>query len=161
MTELFRKILVGLDGSELSWRALRRAVGIARVHGSEVWAVSVEELPRVPADIGEVKEEEARQDALFTRLHGEAREFAEERGVRLRSTIAKGSSGHAIEQLARESAVDLIVIGHRGSQPWHRLAGSTADYLIDHAPCAVLVERPRKEDEYDLARLLGELDDPA
>lgn len=79
--------------------------------------------------------------------------------MRLRCAIAKGSPGHVIDQFARESAVDLIVIGHRGSRPWHRLAGSTADYLIDHAPCTVLVERPHVEDQYDLSRLLGQLDE--
>lgn len=161
MPEVFRKILVGLDGSELSWRALRRALAIARLHGSEVWAASVEELPRIPADIGEVREEESRQEATFVHLHGEARELAEQHGLHLHCVIAKGSPGHVLDQLARESAVDLIAVGHRAARPWHRFAGSTADFLIDHASCAVLVERPRAEDEYDIAHLLGNLEDDA
>jgi hypothetical protein len=39
-----------------------------------------------------------------------------------------------------------IVIGHRGhAGSRHRLAGSTAERLVDHAPCDVPVERPRGE----------------
>jgi len=161
MPEAFRKILVGLDGSELSWRGLRRALAIAQAQGSEVWAVSVEELPRIPGDVGEVQEEQRRQGAAFARLQGEATELAEQHGVRLHCQIATGSAGHVLDELARESAVGLIVVGHRGAQPWHRLAGSTADYLIDHASCSVLVERPHVEDDYDIARLLGKVDDGA
>lgn len=55
---MFRKILVGLDGSETSWCAFRRALALAHEHGSELWALSVEDhLPRFPATIDEVVEE--------------------------------------------------------------------------------------------------------
>ena len=155
----FRKILVGLDGSKLSWRALRRAIAIAKTDRSELWVLSIEELPRLPADAGEVQDEEIRQGEAFERIQGEARELAESERVPLHCMIGKGSAGQRLVDYARESAVDLIVLGHRGKLPWHRLVGSTADYVVDHAPCAVLIERPRFEDEHDLARLLDERDD--
>lgn len=153
----FRKILVGLDGSPLSWRALRRALDIARQEHSQVWAVSVEELPRIPADVGEVQDEEIRQGEIFGRIHGEARELADAEHVTLQCVIAKGSPGHLLVEYAAESAVDLIVIGHRGARPWHRLLGSTAEHVIDHAPCAVLIERPRFEDRFEIGHLIEEI----
>lgn len=152
----FRKILVGLDGSKLSWRALRRALAIAATDRSEVWAISIEELPKLPGDAGEVADEDIRQSEIFERIQGEARELAESLHIRLHCAIGKGTPGQRIVEYARESAVDLIVLGHRGQLPWHRLVGSTADYVVDHASCAVLIERPRYEDEHDLARLLDE-----
>lgn len=149
-------MLVGLDGSKLSWRALR---SIAATDHSEIWAVSVEELPKIPGDAGEVAGEDIRQGQVLGRIQGEARELAEGQRLRLHCVIAKGSAGQCIVEYARESAVDLIVIGHRGALPWHRLAGSTADFVVDPAPCAVLVERPQFEDDYDRARLLGQTDE--
>ena len=154
---LFRKILVGLDGSPLSWRALRRALAIAKQEHSQVWALSVEELPRIPADVGEVQDEEIRQGEIFGRIHAQARELADAERVPLHCIVVKGSPGHLLVEHAAESAVDLIVIGHRGALPWHRLLGSTAEHVIDHAPCAVLIERPRFEDRYEIGHLIEEI----
>lgn len=142
---MFRKILVGLDGSETSWHAFRRALALARQHGSELWVLSVEDhLPHFAGTVDEVQDEEERENAYFQRVQQEARELAEREGIVLhcRTTV-----GHAAERLlayAQEGGFDLVVVGHRGhASPWHRLAGSTADRLVDHAPCSVLVERPR------------------
>jgi nucleotide-binding universal stress UspA family protein len=140
---MFRKVLVGLDGSESSWHAFRRALTIAVEHGSELWALSVEDhLPHFPGTVGEVLDEEDRENAYFARIQSEARELAEERGVVLHCRTALGPAAARLMEFAREGGFDLIVVGHRGhANPWHRLTGSTADQLVDHAPCDVLVER--------------------
>jgi len=142
---MFRKVLVGLDGSETSWHAFRRALAVAREHGSELWVLSVEDhLPRFPGTIDEVQDEEEWENAHFSRIQEEARELAEEHGVVLHTRIVPGRAADRLEQFALAGAFDLIVVGHRGhASPWHRLVGSTADRLVDHAPCCVLVERTR------------------
>lgn len=141
---MFRKVLVGLDGSETSWQAFRRALAIACEQGSELWVLSAEEhLPHFPATIDEVQDEEERENAYFARVQGEARELAEARGVALHARTVPGRAAERIMELARSGGFDLIVVGHRGhTSPWHRLAGSTADRLVEQAPCDVLVERP-------------------
>ena len=75
---MFSKILVGFDGSEGSWNALRAAFALVRgTSGAEIVAVSVEErLPRLPEVIDELSEEKERQNALLEGLHLEAREAA-------------------------------------------------------------------------------------
>ena len=141
---MFRKILVGLEGSEASWCAFRRALALSREYGGELWALSVEEhLPRYAATIDEVQEEQEYENDYFARVQGEARELAEEQGVRLHSRTVAGHAALRIIEMAESGGFDLIVVGHRGHlNPWHRLAGSTADRVVDQAPCSVLVEHP-------------------
>ena len=141
---MFSKILVGFDGSEGSWNALRAAFALVRgTSGAEIVAVSVEErLPRLPEVIDELSEEKERQNALLEGLHLEAREAAREAGVRLNCTTVLGHGAQAIAKLATEGSFDLVVIGHSGhSGVWGMFLGSTADKVVRHAPCSVLVVR--------------------
>src|SRR3989304_5213151 len=120
---MFRKILGGFDGSEGSWSALRAAFALSQgASGAEIWAVSVEErLPRLPEVIDELSEEKDRQNAAFAGLHKDAQ---------------------AIARLAAEGSFDLVVIGHSGhSGVWGMFLGSTADKVVRHASCSVLVVR--------------------
>jgi len=51
---MYQKILVALDGSEASRKALRAALALARAHGAGLHAVGVEEhLPHYAATVGE------------------------------------------------------------------------------------------------------------
>lgn len=144
---MYRKILVGLDGSETSWHAFRRALALAREFDAELWVLSVEEhLPRFAATIDEVEEEREMEQLYFMRVQDQARALAAEQGVTFHSQIVPGHAAERLIDFARTGGFDLIVVGHRGhASPWHRLAGSTADRLVDHAPCDLLIERPRAE----------------
>src|SRR4030067_1832029 len=94
---MFRKILVGFDGSEGSWSALGAAFALSRgASGAEILAVSVEErLPRLPEVIDELSEEKDRQNAVFAGLHKEAQDAAGAAGVRLECATVVG---HAEER---------------------------------------------------------------
>jgi len=141
---MFRKVLVGFDGSEGSWNALRAAFTLARdTSGAEIVAVSVEErLPRMPEVIDELAEEKDRLNALFEGLQKEAQDAASAAGVRLKCTTVAGHAAQAITRLAKEGGFDLVVIGHSGhSGVWGMFLGSTADKVVRHAPCSVLVVR--------------------
>ena len=68
---MFRKILVGLEGSEASWCAFRRALALSREHRGELWVLSVEEhLPRYAATVGEVQDAQEHEQAYFGRIQG-------------------------------------------------------------------------------------------
>ena len=141
---MFSRILVGFDGSEGSWNALRAAFALSRgVSGAEIVAVSVEErLPRLPEVIDELSEEKDRQNSVFQRLHKEAQDAASAAGVRLECTTVVGHAAQAITRLAKDGGFDLVVIGHSGhSGVWGMFLGSTADKVVRHAPCSVLVVR--------------------
>jgi len=112
---MFRKLLVGLNGSETSWQAFRRALALAAEQGGELWAISVEEhLPHFPATVGELEDKEERENASFTRIQGQAQELAEERNVCLYCRTVPGSAAERIVAFARQGGFDLIVVGHRG-----------------------------------------------
>lgn len=90
---MFRKILVGLDGSQGSWRAFRAGLALAQEQRAALWVLSVEDrLPHFAATVGEMEEEKAFANHYYGRLQEEARGAASQVGVRrmsLRDTRPK------------------------------------------------------------------------
>jgi len=141
---MFRKIMVGLDGSDGSWHALRAALALSRLEpDAEIWVVSVEEnLPHMPELIDELVEEKERANATVDKLHQRAAEIAGEAGIEVRRHRITGHPAQGLVRFAEEGHFDLIVIGHSGvSGVWGRFLGGTADKVVRHAPCDVLVVR--------------------
>lgn len=59
--------------------------------------------------------------------------------------LETGSTKHEILRVAEEQGVDLIVIGSHGRHGLGRLLGSTANGVLQGAPCDVLAVRIRAE----------------
>lgn len=138
----FRKILVGLDGSEGSWRALDRALQEAKLHKAELWALTVHELPRFSATVSEVEEEKVQAESFTASIQREALLTARDMNVALHLDVVEGHPSQMLVSYAKEGGFDLIVIGHSGhSGLWGNLLGSTTDKVVDHAHCSVLVVR--------------------
>ena len=140
---LYTKILVPFDGSPGSWKALRKAILLAREHGAETVALSAEaHLPHYPATVGEVQEEKEQENAYFAKEQAKAITVASEQGVDLKTEIVPGHAAQTILHYAQAGGFDLIVIGHSGhSGVWGVLLGSTTKRVVDHATCDVLVVR--------------------
>jgi nucleotide-binding universal stress UspA family protein len=139
---MFRKLLVGLDGSENARKALTVAVGLAGSCEADVTIVSVEELPRYPATVGEVDEVKEALDEQFQGTMREALRLAAEAEVSLAPEIRVGHPAKQILEAARELEVDLIVPGAGGHNLIRDfLLGTTTDRLSHHAACSVLVVR--------------------
>jgi nucleotide-binding universal stress UspA family protein len=131
------RILVAVDFSKSSHEAVRYAAALARDYGSSLSLLHVEESgwmgpPLTPAE----------EQQLLARMAATAREeLAEDRP--LTPLIMRGKPFHQIVEAARESNADLVVVGTRGLTGLkHALLGSTAERVIQHAPCPVLVVRP-------------------
>jgi nucleotide-binding universal stress UspA family protein len=134
------KLLVGLDGSEGSLKALEQAVILAKLSGAELHTISVEEVPRYPGTIGEVEEEKEVADKKFAALIVKAKKMAEEHGVKLRAHVAGGHAVQRIVEFVKEKEFDLLVVGFMGhSALFERVMGGTCQTLVRLAPCAVLV----------------------
>ena len=140
---MYRKILVALDGSEASKRALRVAIELARALGATLHALGVEErLPHSAATLGEVQEAKAEANAFFQEVMAAARATAAEYGVLLTPEVRAGNAAQQIVNVARQGGFDLVVIGAKGHGFLeHFLLGATADRVVDYAPCSVLVVR--------------------
>ena len=140
---MFARILVGFDGSEGSRKALQIALDLAKFGPSEVWAVAVlEHLPRYAASIGEVEEVRTQGREYLREVLAGAQALAAEQNLPLQVDIVAGQPADALSRHAAARGFDLIVVGHSGhSGVWGTFLGSTADKLVRHAPCSVLVVR--------------------
>ena len=139
---MYRRIIVGLDGSEGSWRALDVAMALTRWSKSELFLLSVEELPRYPAAVDEIEGEERAVRRFFNKIQREAAARVTSTGLAVHREIRAGHPGQALPGYVQEIGADLVVIGHTGrSGIWGRVLGTTADKIVDHAPCSVLVVR--------------------
>jgi nucleotide-binding universal stress UspA family protein len=138
---MFQKILVGLDGSEGSKKALVAAIGIAKNFGAEIQTISIKERPtHHPATVGEVMEASDETNKFFAHVTEEAKSQAENRGVPLRCEIRSGHEVQGIIEFARHGQFDLLVIGFMGhSRVFDRIWGGTSQNLTKLSPCSVLV----------------------
>lgn len=140
---MFKKILLAYDGSEGANQALILGVELAKLHGAELWALSVQEkLPRFSATIDEVQEEKEFANRHYGGLLADAGRQAKEAGVELHTLLRPGHPAKTIVEVAREGAFDLVIVGHTGvSEVWARFLGTTAEKVSRHAPCSVLIVR--------------------
>jgi nucleotide-binding universal stress UspA family protein len=140
---MLRRILVGLDGSQAAQHALTRALELARLARATVHLLSVPERLRAYVGTAEEIEQEAEYHAAhFTQLQERARDQAQAMGVQVEAEIAPGQAAELLVCRAREGRFDLLVVGHtEHSRLHHLLLGSTAQRVVKHAHCPVLVVR--------------------
>ena len=132
-----RKILFPTDFSHTSDAALGLATSLARDSGATLLVVHVEEPPMAYGG-GELYYgiPEPRTEDLQRMLAKVAPTDAE---VPCEHRLITGEPATAIPRLAKEEAVDLIVMGTHGRSGLSRLLmGSVAEAVVRRAPCPVL-----------------------
>jgi nucleotide-binding universal stress UspA family protein len=142
-----RRILVPVDFSDSSSRALRHAAKRAAESGGSLIIVHV-----VPADYGwlGIGREELRDldRSLQRQAADRLRAFADENvgdDVAADLEVRVGQPAEEILAAARESQCDSIMLSTRGLTGLDRyLIGSVADRVARLAPCAVVLLRPGK-----------------
>jgi nucleotide-binding universal stress UspA family protein len=140
---MYKKILLAYDGSEGANKALNAGINLAKIHGAELVALSVQEgLPKFAGTIDEVREEKEFADQQYGKLLGSARTQAKEAGVELKTIMRPGHPAKTIVEVAKEGKFDLVLVGHTGlSGVWAAFLGTTAEKVSRHAPCSVLIVR--------------------
>lgn len=137
---MFRRILVGYDGSEPAKKALIAALELAQAFRGEVLALAVVRPPEF-AELGIELEgvlEEAK-GPLAEAFRFAQREAAR-RGVVLRTRSQVGHPAETLVRVAEEEGFDLIVLGRRGLTPIQRwMLGSVSERVLRYAPSAVMV----------------------
>ncbi len=142
-----QRILVPLDGSTLSERALPVAESLANQYQAEIMLLRVLDLPmptRVPAHPESLWIQEALQEnhREIERYLASQRTALESRGIDIRVVVANAAPAEDILFVAESEAVDLIVMsshGQGGSIRWG--SGSVADKVMQQSPCPVLLIR--------------------
>jgi nucleotide-binding universal stress UspA family protein len=149
-----RSILLPTDFSECGNYALSYAASLARTFGASILCVHVIE-PVVPtvgySGISEPLPMADIADQLEDSAERELPKFAECEecsGLAVEELIVHGEAASEIVRVAKERSVDLIVVSSHGRTGLGRiLFGSTAEAIVRHAPCPVLVVKPAKEEE--------------
>lgn len=137
---VYRRIVVPLVGGE-SETSVALAAELASEQGASIIAVVVIELPaELPLEAHMLEEE-----VQARRLIEEARAIAGSYGVRVRGRVIRARrSGQAIVAEIEAQEADLVVLRTTPGRPT-RLFGNTAEYVLKHASCRVLVDAPSSQ----------------
>jgi nucleotide-binding universal stress UspA family protein len=143
-------ILVPLDGSAFSARALPVAAAIAARTGAAVHVVSVlDPSAYVPFVPGEVLVPVMDTDALAARRAADEAAVQEEagrlaaQGVQATGTLLEGTVVEALAEHAVAIHADLVLMTTHGRSGLERLwLGSVASSFLHRAPCPVYLVRP-------------------
>ena len=138
------KIVVGVDGSDGSARALRWCAQHAPALGAEVIAVHALELPAFAASLDPLApppvwlpEDRARIEGV---LRDEWCKPLADASVPFRSEVLDGYPPKVIIDVAAHEQADLVVTGRRGLGGFKEmLLGSTSHNLSHHLACALLI----------------------
>jgi nucleotide-binding universal stress UspA family protein len=135
-----KKILVGLDGSKGSFKALEEALLLASLANVELHTLSVGEVPRFPGTISEVAAWQEKAETKFGEAIAQAQKMAEWSSVKLKSHVLVGHEVMTIVEFIKENKYDLLVTGFMGhSAVYSRIMGGTCQNLVRLAPCTILV----------------------
>jgi nucleotide-binding universal stress UspA family protein len=149
MVSEFSKILVGIDGSAESMKAVEFAVSMAKIYRAELIAVHV-----LTSDIGyiysspgvegpplTIKEIILLAEDEATKWFDESKEIANNKEIQLKTEfiVAKKSVLNTMLEYVEEHNINLIVVGTRGRSGIKKmLLGSVASGLVTYASCPVL-----------------------
>ena len=150
MRSSIKKIILATDFSDTSKDAGYHALFLAHAYQAELIALhafdigawnfpsqyylTIEGFDRLAGSQAQARQRG--KDAL-TKL---AKSF----DLEVKTIFTEGDPGHEIICVAEELNADLIVIGTHGYTGWKRFTlGSVAEFVVKHAPCAVLAIKPK------------------
>jgi nucleotide-binding universal stress UspA family protein len=146
----FSNIVVGVDGSAYSDKALAVAGDLAVAFDATVHAVIAthhvstadwhETLDQLPREFWDAVDLHADANAV---LDAAAR-VLDRRGVRVERHLCIEHAADALIGVAERESADLIVVGSRGRGAGKRVfLGSVSSKMAHHAPCSVLIAGTR------------------
>lgn len=120
---MYRKILVGTDGSKTAAKAVDRAVDVARASGATLTIITA-----------------ASRDGGEKVVAAESQRHAGS-GVTIDTTVVDGEPVGVLIDTARTGGYDLLVMGNRGMTGVTRFLrlGSVPNKLSHHLPCSLLI----------------------
>jgi len=141
---MFSKILVPVDGSDNSHRALDAALLLSEKLGAKVTTIHVmEDIPVLHIQseklLREVLDAYKKESQL---LLSKCSEIATRRGLLINTKLLQGNVGSTILDFCEKEKYDIIVMGSRGMGKFKELIlGSVSSKVVHHSRCPVLVIR--------------------
>jgi nucleotide-binding universal stress UspA family protein len=137
-TTLGGRIVVGVDGSPASARALRWALNQGDLTGAAVEAVNAWQVPQVPGGLVSTMGVD-----LSTTSREILRNAVEAVGASPESVTQRTVQGHPVKVLIDASeGADLLVVGNRGHGGFTgMLLGSVSGQVLAYAHCPTVIVR--------------------
>jgi nucleotide-binding universal stress UspA family protein len=138
-------IVVGVDGSGHSRKALERAANEAAVHHMPLTVLTVHQAVRdVYGSASHYGDDAALTDKAKEAAQAETDQVLAALGSQPASVTVTAVHGLPVDELIKASqGADMLVLGRRGFGGFARLMmGSVTDQVSRHAHCAVLVVPP-------------------
>ncbi|MEU8514647.1 universal stress protein [Kitasatospora sp. NPDC048722] len=139
-------IVVGVDGSEQSRRALRWAVRQAWLTGARLEAVLAWEPPFSGTGASVAADGPRNLQDIAEKVLAESVDKAvgPEPPVAINARAEEGTPAQVLLKAAGDESVTLLVVGSRGLGGFTgALLGSVSEYCAQHAPCPVTIVRGR------------------
>lgn len=150
---MIKKVLVAVDGSENSWKALDFALDFTEKYGAKLQVLNVSEstplgaIPQEPS--GYVVDDTAAIIKDFRIIHekilSRAITHAKETNptAEVSSKLREGDAAAEIIAEARDGGFDIVVVGHAGAGRMKELLGlgGISQKVAHSAPCPVIIVR--------------------
>ncbi len=140
---VYKHILIAIDFSENSFKALKKAQQLAAESRAKVELIHVVDIPIYPVleDLAVMGMPGLWDDEIATKLMALSTEklkrIADEYGIEDYKTV-EGIASSEITVIANANQADLIVMGFHGLSGFRKIIGSTTHSVINNAPCDVL-----------------------
>ena len=138
-------IVVGVDGSGHSRKALERAAAEAAAHGAPLTVLVIHQAHRdVYRRVSHNQDDAGLTDKARAAAQAETDQVLAALGSRPASVTVTAVHGLPVDELIKASqGADMLVLGRRGMGGFARLMmGSVTDQVSRHAHCAVLIVPP-------------------
>ena len=137
---MFKNIVLAVDGSEYSHRALEYARSLAENYRAELWLVHVFSHTSDLLGYQDFEKLYAKRKSAGQAILDEALEKLSAPSFEAHAELVEGSDADAILTLAEKHRADLIVMGTRGfGAVKGLLVGSVSRKVIHLATCPVMV----------------------
>jgi nucleotide-binding universal stress UspA family protein len=140
----WKTVVVGVDGSPGSRKALAWAAAEAADHGADLLVVNVWEHTLLPpagsVSVSEHYVPEPSQSTTDELVQVIKEELGEDPPVRVQAQVKQGRPAKVL--IDESAGADLLVVGHRGHGGFTGLVlGSVSQHVSAYAKCAVTVVR--------------------
>ena len=135
----FKKILVPVDGSIYSEKALKRASELVQVFDSEITLIYVVEKS-VPINLLDRKESLEILRNFGNKSLKKADAMLKKKGISAKLLLKEGNIFNEIEKVVKKEKCNLVVVGNKGLGSVTRLLlGSVSNKISQSSSCSVLI----------------------
>jgi nucleotide-binding universal stress UspA family protein len=142
---MLSKILVPVDGSENSFRALEQAIFLAtKIQEAQITVLYIIEHPPTvyiysPKIIEKLQADYERE---YTKILQRCKEMANRSGINIHTVLVEGDPASKIIGYSDMEKFDLIIMGSRGMGKFKELIiGSVSNKVLHHAKSSVMLVR--------------------